>query len=238
LPKERIRSMKEYAIRWMQRRIEHHEFWALKNVSLDVYEGEVVGLIGANGAGKSTLLKVISRVLNPTRGRVVIGGRVSPMLELGAGFDPELTGRENVLLNGVILGYSRHEMEGLFEPIVEFAGLGDFIESPLRTYSSGMVARLGFAIATVEQPDILIVDEVLSVGDADFQAKSSERIAQFRNNGATVLMVSHNSAAIEKMCQRAVWLDHGEVKFIGPAAEAVNLYQQAPPMARPHTDSA
>jgi ABC-type polysaccharide/polyol phosphate transport system ATPase subunit len=219
--------MKEYAIRWVQRRIEHHEFWALKNMSLDVFQGEVVGLIGANGAGKSTLLKVIARVLNPTNGRVVITGRVSPMLELGAGFDPELTGRENIYLNGAILGYSRLEMDTYFDQIVKFADLNDFIDSPIRTYSTGMVVRLGFSIATVEQPDILIVDEVLSVGDADFQKKSSERITQFRKNGSTVLMVSHNLAAIETMCQRAVWLDHGETQFVGSAKEAVQKYYQA-----------
>jgi ABC-2 type transport system ATP-binding protein len=226
LPKERIQSMKEYAIRWIQRRIEHHEFLALKDVSLDIFQGEVIGLIGANGAGKSTLLKVIARVLNPTKGRVVIAGRVSPMLELGAGFDPELTGNENVFLNGAILGFSRREMEGYLKGIVEFAGLGDFINSPLRTYSTGMVVRLGFAIATVEQPDILIVDEVLSVGDADFQKKSGQRIEHFRNNGSTVVMVSHNLASIKTMCQRVVWLDHGEVRFVGQAAEATEMYNQ------------
>ena len=225
VPKERIKSLKEYSIRWLKGQIEHYDFWALRNLSLDVLEGEIFGVIGANGAGKSTLLKVIARVVTPLKGRVVITGRLSPMLELGAGFDNELSGRENIFLNGAILGYSRKQIESYLDKIVEFAGLADFIDAPLRTYSTGMVVRLGFAIATVEQPDILIVDEVLTVGDAEFQKKSGERIAEFRKNGATVLMVSHNLALIETMCQRTVWLDHGEIRFLGTTTDAVQAYQ-------------
>ncbi|MDW8356234.1 MAG: ABC transporter ATP-binding protein, partial [Bryobacterales bacterium] len=216
---------KEYAIRWLRREIIYHDFWALKDVSLEVRRGEVFGIIGHNGAGKSTLLKVIARVLRPTTGRVRVWGRVAPLLELGAGFDSELTGRENVFLNSAILGFSRRETEARFDRIVEFAGIREFIDMPLRTYSSGMIARLGFAVATDVQPEILIVDEVLAVGDAEFQAKSFERIRQFRANGTTILMVSHNLAAVQSMCARAAWLHHGELRAIGSAEETIRQYQ-------------
>src|SRR4030042_710486 len=210
LPEERIGTFKEYAIRFLQRRIRYHSFWALDDVGLSIQRGEVFGVIGKNGAGKSTLLKVISRVLRPTKGRIVIYGRVAPLLELGAGFHPELSGRENIFLNGALLGYSRKEMEACFDQIVDFAELHQFIDASIRTYSSGMYARLGFAVATAHVPDILLVDEILSVGDGDFQQKCFTRINDFRNLGSTIVMVSHNMDQVGKMCQRVAWIDRGK----------------------------
>ncbi|MDI6693665.1 MAG: ABC transporter ATP-binding protein [Anaerolineales bacterium] len=226
-PSERIPSIKEYTIRWLQGKIKHREFWALQEVNLSVMKGETLGLIGNNGAGKSTLLKLIARVLRPTIGRVLVRGNVAPLLEYGAGFHPELTGRENIYLNGALLGYSRKQMEEKFERIVDFAELWDFIDAPLRTYSSGMWARLGFAVATDVQPDILIVDEVLSVGDEAFQRKSADRMQEFRNRGATVLLVSHNMNLIEEMCQRAAWLDHGRLRAVGKPDEVIQAYRRS-----------
>jgi ABC-type polysaccharide/polyol phosphate transport system ATPase subunit len=223
-PQERIGTFKEYAIRWLQGKVQHQSFLALNEASLTVRRGEVFGLVGRNGAGKSTLLKLVARVLRPTQGRVRVMGRVAPLLELGAGFHPELTGRENIYLNGAMLGFTRREMDEKFPRIVEFAELGDFIEAPIRTYSSGMWARLGFAVATDSCPEILIVDEILSVGDESFQQKSADRIQSFREQGATVLLVSHNMSAIETMCQRAAWLDHGKVMLVGSAKEVVDRY--------------
>ena len=224
IAQERIGTFKEYVIRWLKGQIHHQNFRALDNISLDVKRGEVFGLIGKNGAGKSTLLKLVARVLRPTTGRVWVKGRVAPLLEVGAGFHPELTGRENIYLNGAMLGFTRREMDAKFERIVAFAELGDFIDAPLRTYSSGMWARLGFAVATDTQPEVLIVDEVLSVGDEAFQRKSFERIQSFREQGATILLVSHNMDAIESMCQRAVWLDHGKVAALDSAQSVVSQY--------------
>jgi homopolymeric O-antigen transport system ATP-binding protein len=221
---ERIGTFKEYAIRWLKGQIRHQSFRALDDVSLDVQKGEVFGLIGKNGAGKSTLLKLVARVLRPTMGRVWVKGRVAPLLEVGAGFHPELTGRENIYLNGAMLGFSRREIDARFDRIVEFAELGDFIDAPLRTYSSGMWARLGFSVATDTRPEVLIVDEVLSVGDEAFQRKSFERIQSFREKGTTILLVSHNMDAIESMCQRAVWLDHGKVVALDSAQSVVAQY--------------
>ncbi|MBI5033453.1 MAG: ABC transporter ATP-binding protein [Chloroflexi bacterium] len=225
VPHERYNTLKEHAIRWLERRVQYDDFWALRDVNLCIRSGEVVGIIGRNGAGKSTLLKVVSRVLLPTNGRVRLRGRVAPLLEFGAGFHPELTGRENVFLNGAILGFSRSEMESKFKGIVDFAELWDFIDAPLRTYSSGMVARLGFAIATDVDPDILILDEVLSVGDVAFQQKSAERIQSFRAAGATILMVSHSMDTVEAMCDRGVWLDHGKLMADGNPAAVVQCYR-------------
>ncbi len=225
VPHERYATLKEHAIRWLQRRVQYDDFLALRDVSLTVQRGEVVGIIGRNGAGKSTLLKVIGRVLRPTRGRVLVRGRVAPLLEFGAGFHPELTGRENVFLNGAIMGFSRAEMQAKFERIVDFAELREFIDAPLRTYSSGMIARLGFAVATDVEPDVLIVDEVLSVGDAAFQQKSAERMQSFRANGATILLVSHNLALVEAMCDRAIWLDQGRIVAEGSASSVVRRYR-------------
>jgi ABC-2 type transport system ATP-binding protein/lipopolysaccharide transport system ATP-binding protein len=215
VPKEQVRTFKEYAIRRIQGRIQHNEFLALNNVSLRIKKGEVFGLIGANGAGKTTLLRLVARVMRPSKGRVVVVGRVAPLLAMGAGFHTELTGRENVYLNGVVLGFSHKQMDEKFERIVDFAELWDFIDAPLRTYSSGMLARLGFAVATDSMPDILIVDEVLSVGDAAFQEKSFRRIEAFRENGGTILLVTHSRDTIQKMCQRVAWLDQGGMKARG-----------------------
>lgn len=226
-PRERIGSLKEYAIRLMQGRVKHEEFRALDDVSFDVLQGEVFGVIGHNGAGKSTLLKVASRVIRPTRGRVRVRGRIAPLLELGAGFHGELSGRENVFLNGTLLGYTRAEIEAMFDEIVDFAELWDFIEAPLRTYSTGMGVRLGFAVATARRPDVLLVDEVLSVGDERFQEKCAARIAEFRQSGATVLLVTHDTRLVLSMCDRAVWLDHGRAGCVGAVAEVVEAYHDA-----------
>jgi homopolymeric O-antigen transport system ATP-binding protein len=224
LPSERIGTFKEYAIRFLQRRIRFNSFWALDDVNLNIHRGEVLGVIGKNGAGKSTLLKVISRVLRPTRGRIVIDGRVAPLLELGAGFHPELSGRENVFLNGALLGYSRKEMEECFEQIVDFAELRQFMDASIRTYSSGMYARLGFAVATAHVPDILLVDEILSVGDAEFQQKCFNRISQFRELGATIVLVSHNMEQVKYMCQRVAWINHGKLEQYGEPPQVIAAY--------------
>ena len=226
VPQERIPSFKEYMIRWVKGEVSYQEFWALQHIHLQVNRGEVLGIIGPNGAGKSTLLKVIARVLRPTKGRVRINGKVAPLLELGAGFDFELTGRENIFLNGAILGYSRTNIEERFDRIVAFAGLGEFIDAPLRTYSTGMVARLGFAVATDVRPEILIVDEILGVGDAEFQTKSFERIQSFQAAGTTILLVSHSLGKVEEMCSRAIWLDHGEEMAAGPTKTVINHYMR------------
>jgi ABC-2 type transport system ATP-binding protein len=226
-PSERIRTFKEYAIRWMQRKIKHKEFWALKGVDLSIRSGEAFGLIGHNGAGKSTLLKLVARVLRPTTGRVRVKGYIAPLLELGAGFHAELTGRENVYLNGALLGFSRTEMDEKFDRIVGFAELGDFIDAPMRTYSSGMWARLGFAVTADTTPDILIIDEVLAVGDEAFQHKCANRLQEFREQGATLLIVSHSMATIDITCHRAAWLDHGQIKMIGEAREVTQTYLQS-----------
>jgi ABC-2 type transport system ATP-binding protein/lipopolysaccharide transport system ATP-binding protein len=226
LPSERIGTLKEYTIRLLQRRVRHRDFWAVHDLSLSINRGEVFGIVGDNGAGKSTLLKVISKVLRPTTGRVRIYGKIAPLLELGAGFHPELSGRENVFLNGALLGYSHEEMTAVFDEVVDFSELSEFIDAPIRTYSSGMYARLGFAVATAHQPEILIVDEILSVGDEAFQRKCTDRITGFRENGATVLMVSHNLGLISEMCDRAAWLDHGKLMKIGTAEEVIEMYRE------------
>lgn len=229
VPSERIASFKEYAIRWLQRKVNKRDFWALQNVSFCIKRGESFGLIGSNGAGKSTLLKLIARVFRPTTGRVVVRGHVAPLLEYGAGFHPELTGRDNIYLNGALMGFTRNEMDEKFERIVDFSELWDFIDMPMRTYSSGMWARLGFAVATDIEPEILIIDEVLSVGDESFQRKSAAKLHEFRDLGATTLLVSHNMEIIKDTCNRAAWLDHGEVKSIGGSAEVVGAYLESQP---------
>lgn len=226
IPRERVRTFKEFAIRRMQGKLQFEDLLALHKVSFEVRRGEVFGLIGANGAGKTTLLRLVARVMRPTSGRVVVRGRVAPLLAMGAGFHPELTGRENVYLNGALLGYTRHQIDENFDQIIDFAELGDFIEAPLRTYSSGMMARLGFSVATAIMPDVLIVDEVLSVGDIAFQEKSGGRIRQFRDQGATILLVSHGMDNIKTMCDQAVWLNHGEVMEIGRADKVVDDYEK------------
>jgi ABC-type polysaccharide/polyol phosphate transport system ATPase subunit len=224
LPNERVATLKEFVIRLVQGKVRFHTFMALNDVNLNVRKGEIFGILGRNGAGKSTLLKVISRVLMPTQGRVWINGMVSPLLELGAGFHPELTGMENIYLNATLLGHSRKEILSKIPEILDFAEIGDFIEAPLRTYSSGIVARLGFSVATAWLPDILILDEVLSVGDAAFAQKCTDRMRSFRESGATVLLVSHSVDTVRSLCQRALLLEHGNVLEIGPANEVSEKY--------------
>jgi ABC-type polysaccharide/polyol phosphate transport system ATPase subunit len=225
IPHERYATLREHAIRWLKRRIRYDDYLALRDISVQVHQGEMLGIIGHNGAGKSTLLKVVARVLNPKSGRVWICGRVAPLLECGAGFHPELTGRENIYLNGTLLGLTRKEIESRYTGIVDFAELWDFIDAPLRTYSSGMVSRLGFAVATDANADILIVDEVLAVGDAAFQKKSLERIHRFRQQGSTILLVSHIMDTVKSMCDRVIWLDHGAIRADGSAHEVVGEYR-------------
>jgi ABC-2 type transport system ATP-binding protein len=225
IPHEQIRSFKEYAIRWIQRGIKYQEFWALSNISLIVQKGEVFGLVGRNGAGKSTLLKLVARVLLPTSGRVWVRGRVAPLLELGAGFHMDLTGRENIFLNGALLGYSKRQIEENYDRIVDFAELWEFIDAPLRTYSSGMVARLGFSLATDRQPNVLIIDEILGVGDEAFQLKCAQRIEQFRSIGTTILLVSHNMDTVQKLCNRAALLVHGKLEIAGDVNEIIEHYR-------------
>ena len=200
------------------------EFWAVKDVSFEVEKGEVIGFIGSNGAGKSTMLKVIAGVMKPTTGKVTVNGNICPMIELGAGFDMELTARENIYLNGAVLGYSKDFIEQKFDEIVEFSELKEFLDVPVRNFSSGMTARLAFSIATVVDPEILIVDEILSVGDIAFQKKSEAKMKSMIGGGTTVLFVSHSLAQIEKICNRVVWLDHGKVVKIGDAKEICQEY--------------
>lgn len=221
---DRIQSIKEYLVQLVKGKIQYEEFWALKSVSFEVKKGEVLGIIGHNGAGKSTLLKVISGILKPTTGSVQVNGTIVPMLELGSGFDFDLTGRENVFLNGAILGYSEQFLKGKYEEIAEFSELGQFIDVPLRNYSSGMVMRLAFSIATVVQPDILIVDEILAVGDAEFQEKSKRRMLELMGGGTTVLFVSHSLEQIREMCSKAIWLERGVVVMAGDTKSVCDAY--------------
>jgi len=228
LPTERITTLKERVIRTVTRRaVKYNEFWALRNVSLQVRHGEGIALIGRNGAGKSTLLKVIARATRPTTGRVVVNGKVAPIIELGAGFHQELTGRENIFLNGAMLGFSKVEMQRKFERIVDFSELAAFVDSPIRTYSSGMVARLAFSIAAEADPDLLIIDEVLSVGAEAFQKKCMERMRRFRQRGVTVLYVTHAVDDAKKLCERAVWIDQGRIKYVGDTSHVINIYRES-----------
>lgn len=222
---DRVTSMKEYVVQRLKRQYHVDEFQALTDVSFDVQKGEIVGLIGRNGAGKSTLLKVISGIMKPTSGSVTVHGNIVPMLELGSGFDFDLTGAENIYLNGAVLGYTEEFLKSKYEEIVEFSELGRFINEPIRNYSSGMMARLAFSIATVINPDILIVDEILSVGDAAFQEKSRARMMELMHGGTTVLFVSHSLSQIKEMCGKCVWLEHGCVKMAGPTPEICAAYR-------------
>ena len=224
LNNDKILSLKEFVTTALRGKLQYNKFTALEHISFELKRGQTLGLIGRNGAGKSTLLKIISGILNPTEGCVSCYGNVVPMLELGSGFDFDLTGRENVFLNGAILGYSEEFLKGKYDEIVEFSELGQFIEVPIRNYSSGMLARLAFSIATVVNPDILIVDEILSVGDVAFQEKSKKRMLHLMGGGTTVLFVSHSIEQIREMCDRAVWLDQGLIKMMGKAEDVCQAY--------------
>lgn len=225
---ERFTTLKEYAIRRLQGRVRVSEVWAVRDIDLSVRRGEVFGIVGRNGAGKSTLLRLVAGVLRPTTGRVVVHGwPVSPLLEIGAGFHPDLTGRENVYLNATLLGHSKREVDARYQSIVDFAELGGVMDEPLRSYSSGMSARLGFAVATAWDPNVLLVDEVLAVGDEAFQKKCEARIEEFRRRSATVLLVSHQLAEVVAICSRAAWLDGGRIRAIGHPETVVKAYCEA-----------
>lgn len=224
LPVERVSTLQETVIRWLHRRMRYTDLWALRDVSLRVEQGEIVGIIGRNGAGKSTLLRVIARVIKPTAGTVLTEGRLVPLIDLSAGFDMELTGRENIFLNGALFGLSRGEMDGKVESIIDFAELPGFIDAPMRTYSSGMIVRLGFAIVAAMDADVLLVDEVLAVGDERFKEKCAERFGSFREDGVTIVLVSHNMNLVQSLCSRAIWLEHGSIVDEGPAAPVVDKY--------------
>lgn len=227
MDKNRTTSLKEWVVTWLKGKQQYETFQALSNVSFEVKRGEIVGIIGRNGAGKSTLLKAISGIYKPTGGTVVTAGRVAPMLELGSGFDPELSGHDNIFLNGAILGFSEAFLKEKYSEIVAFSELGDFIHQPIKTYSSGMMMRLAFSVATIIEPEILIVDEILAVGDAPFQAKSHARMLELMSGGTTVLFVSHSLGQIRNMCDRVLWLDHGEAKMMGEAKEVCDAYELA-----------
>ena len=222
---DRIDNIKEYVIRLIKRDLMFQEFWALKHISFELEKGDSLGIVGLNGAGKSTLLKLIAGVMKPTQGSVYTGGGIAPLIELGAGFDEDLSAEENIYLNGAILGYSREYMKERYEDIIKFAELDNFTKVPLKNFSSGMKARLGFAVATMNIPDILILDEVLSVGDYKFQEKSFNRTQEILNSGATVLFVSHSVSQVRKICNKALWLDRGEMRMFGDAEEVCNAYE-------------
>ena len=223
----RVNTLKEWAVTKLKRKLHYEMFWALTDVSFDVEKGDVVGIIGRNGAGKSTILKIISGLFKPTEGTIITRGRVVPMLELGSGFDPELTGRENIFLNGAILGYSEQFLNEQYDSILEFSELQEFIDRPIKTYSSGMMMRLAFSVATIVRPEILIVDEILAVGDEAFQRKSHAKMMELMHGGATVLYVSHNLNQIRDLCNKVVWLDHGKVVMQGDTNEVCDAYQNS-----------
>lgn len=225
MSKERLESLKEYFLKFMKRELRFEDFLALDKISFDIKKGDVFGIVGLNGCGKSTTLKIISGILRPTKGTVETQGVIAPLIELGAGFDMELTARENIYLNGSVLGYSKKFMDEKFDDIVEFSEMRDFLDVPMKNYSSGMVARIGFAIATVTTPDILIVDEILAVGDFLFQQKCEARINAMMQDDTTVIIVSHSIEQIERLCKHCVWLEKGKIKMIGDAQEVCNAYK-------------
>lgn len=226
LSSEKFDSFKEYVIKSLKNQVSYDEFWALKHVSFEVMQGESLGLIGLNGSGKSTMLKTIAGVLKPTEGVVTVNGNVAPLIELGAGFDFDLTAKENVYLNGALLGYSRKMMDGYYNDIVEFSELSEFMNVPVKNFSSGMVSRLAFAIATIGTPDILIVDEVLSVGDFRFQQKCEGRIRRMMKEGTTILFVSHSIEQVKSICNKIVWLEKGRLKKFGKTSEICEEYSK------------
>ena len=225
MDKNHTTSLKEWVVSFLKGKQQYEEFHALENVTFDVKRGEIFGVIGRNGAGKSTLLKVVSGIYKPTSGKAVSAGRIAPMLELGSGFDQELSGHDNIFLNGAILGFSEDFLKEKYDEIVAFSELEEFIHQPIKTYSSGMMMRLAFSVATIVEPEILIVDEILAVGDASFQQKSRARMLELMQGGTTVLFVSHTMSQIREMCDRVLWLDHGTVKMIGPTQEVCDAYQ-------------
>ncbi len=227
LSQEKVDNIKEYAIKLLKRQLMFQEFWALKNISFEVKKGDRVGVIGLNGAGKSTLLKIISGVMKPTEGNVKIKGKLVPLLELGAGFDSNYTGKENIFLNGAMLGYTKEFLEEKYDEIVDFSEIGKFIDVPIKNYSSGMKARLGFSIATMIEPEILVLDEVLSVGDAKFRKKSEERIMSLFDKGITVLFVSHSVHQVKRLCNKAIWLENGRLVMQGNADEVCDKYDKS-----------
>lgn len=227
LAQEKTETLKEYVVKMLRGQLMFNEFYALKDVSFQVKRGESVALIGRNGSGKSTMLKVIAGVMYPSQGSVRVNGEIAPMIELGAGFDMELTARENIFLNGAVLGHGRAYMQEHFESIIDFAELKDFVDVPVKNYSSGMLARLGFAVATEVKADLLVVDEVLAVGDFMFQQKCQKRLADMLAGDTTLLFVSHNSQQVQELCRRAIWLDHGVVRGDGPSAEVCAAYESA-----------
>ena len=222
---ESLTNLKEYFIKLAKHELFFEEFRALKHISFDIHRGEVVGLVGTNGSGKSTMLKIIAGVLEPSEGSVKVHGNIAPLIELGAGFDPELTARENIYLNGTVLGFSPKYLDEKFDEIVEFSELENFLDVPLKNYSSGMVARIGFAIATITKPDILIADEVLSVGDFLFQQKCEKRMQELMAGGTTVILVSHSIEQIERMCTKVAWLSHGHLKMNGDTQTVCAAYK-------------
>lgn len=224
---EKVDNLKEYAVKLLKRELMFKEFYALKNVDLTVRQGESWAFVGPNGAGKSTLLKLICRILTPYEGKVTVRGSVAPMIELGAGFDQNLTAEENIYINGAILGHSREFMRQHFDEIVDFAQLEKFMGMPIKNYSSGMRARLGFAVATMVKPDILIVDEVLAVGDAAFRKRCNQRMKELLSDGTTLLFVSHSNADVRALCKNAIWLDHGQVREVGTADEVCTAYEKS-----------
>ena len=224
LASEKVDNLKEYFIKLTKNSLKFEEFWALDNVSLDIMPGDFYGLVGLNGSGKSTLLKTIAGVLKPTKGSVDVRGTIAPLIELGAGFDMDLTARENIYLNGAVLGFSKRFMDEHFQDIVDFSELHDFLDVPLKNYSSGMVARIAFAIATVTDPDILIADEVLAVGDYAFQEKCEKRMAQLLEKGTTVIFVSHSTEQVKRLCNKATWLEHGKIIMTGDAETVCDAY--------------
>lgn len=225
LASERVDSLKEYVLKLLKKELLMQQFHALRDINLEIMRGESVALIGVNGSGKSTLLKTIAGVLHPTTGSVHVYGSIAPMIELGAGFDPELTARENVFLNGAVLGHDRKFMESHFNSIIDFAELWDFVDVPVKNFSSGMVARLGFAIATEIRADVLIVDEVLAVGDFRFQEKCKKRMEDMMSGGTTVLFVSHSTDQVRQLCQKAVWLKKGVIQMYGEVNEVCSCYE-------------
>lgn len=225
MDKNHTTSLKEWVVSFLKGKQQYEEFHALENVTFDVKRGEIFGVIGRNGAGKSTLLKVVSGFYKPTSGKTVSAGRIAPMLELGSGFDLELSGHDNIFLNGAILGFSEEFLKRKYDEIVAFSELGEFIHQPIKTYSSGMMMRLAFSVATLVEPEILIVDEILAVGDASFQQKSRARMLELMQGGTTVLFVSHSIDQIREMCDRVLWLDHGQVKMLGDTQTVCDAYQ-------------